>query len=178
MLYLIIALGLVIALAIVVSLQPTEFCITRSMTINAPAEAIFPHVNTLKKWEHWSPWAKLDPNAKITFEGPEAGKGASYTWSGNNQVGSGRMTITESQPPRLIRSDLEFTAPMKAFNITEFTFKPSGSATLVTWTMTGKNGFMAKAFGLFVNCDKMVGGQFEKGLAQMKALVEAGGTSR
>lgn len=174
MLYLIVALGLVVALAIVVSMQPAEFCITRSTTINAPADAIFPHVNNLRKWEAWSPWAKMDPNAKITFEGPEAGKGASYTWAGNNQVGSGRMTITESQPPHLIRSNLEFTAPMKAFNITEFTFKPSDKSTLVTWTMTGKNGFMAKAFGLVVNCDKMVGGQFEKGLAQMKALTEAG----
>lgn len=173
MLYFMIALGLIALLLIIISLQPTEFCITRSATIQAPAETIFPHVNNLRKWEAWSPWAKMDPKATITFDGPAEGKGAGYTWAGNNQVGCGRMTITESQPPHLIRSNLEFTAPMKAFNLTEFTFKPTDKGTVVTWTMTGKNGFMAKAFGLFVNCDKMVGGQFEKGLAQMKALTEA-----
>lgn len=165
-------LVLVAGFAGIVALQPSDFRVTRSATIAAPPEAVFSQVNDLHRWEAWSPWAKLDPAAKSTYEGPAAGVGAAFSWAGNRQVGEGRMTITESRPNDLIRMNLEFMKPFKATNITEFTFKPEGNRTVVAWTMSGKNNFLSKAIGLFMDCDKMVGGQFEKGLAQMKSIAE------
>ena len=164
--------AVVVIFVIVVATRPSEFRVSRSVTMNAPAAAIFPHVNELKKWEPWSPWMKLDPNAKSTFEGPEGGKGAAMTWAGNNEVGEGKMTITESKPNELVRFHLEFYKPMAGTSEAEFTFKPEGSGTTVTWSMSGKNNFIAKAMCMFMNMDEMVGGQFEKGLNSIKATVE------
>jgi uncharacterized protein YndB with AHSA1/START domain len=161
------------AFLIIVALQPSDFRLSRSATIAAPPAAIFPHVNELKKWDAWSPWMKLDPNAKSSFEGPPAGKGAAMSWAGNNEVGEGKMTITESRPNELVQFHLEFYKPMAGTSDAEFTFKPEGNQTTVTWTMTGKNNFIAKAMCLVMNMDKMVGGQFEKGLAAMKSIVES-----
>ena len=171
---LLIIVAIVAVLAVVIASQPSAFRITRSATMAAPPEAVFPQVNDLHKWEAWSPWAKMDPDCKMTFEGPATGTGASYAWSGNNKVGQGHMLITTSKPSELVLIKLDFIKPFKATNVTEFTFKPEGGRTVVTWTMSGTNNFMAKAFVLVMNCDRMVGGQFEKGLADMKALVEAG----
>ncbi len=157
---------------IVAALQPADFRITRSATIAAPPAAVFERINDLHKWNDWSPWAKLDPNAKNTFEGPPAGVGAGMAWAGNSEVGEGRMTITESKPVELVRMKLEFIKPFAATNMTEFTLKPEGAQTAVTWSMSGTNGFMGKCMGLIMNCDKMVGGQFEKGFVNLKAIVE------
>ena len=157
----------------VVAMQPSEFRIVRSATISAPAPAVFAQVNDFHNWEAWSPWAKLDPAAKATFEGPSAGTGAIFRWAGNDKIGEGSMTITESRPSDLIRITLEFLKPFAAINTAEFTFTPEGNQTVVTWSMAGKNNFIAKAVHLFMNIDKMVGGDFEKGLAQMKSVVEA-----
>jgi uncharacterized protein YndB with AHSA1/START domain len=165
--------GIVVVFVIVVATRPADFRVSRSVTMTAPPSAVFPHVNELKKWESWSPWMKLDPNAKSSFEGPASGKGAAMSWAGNNQVGEGKMTITESKPDELVRFHLEFYKPMAGTSEAEFTFKPEGNQTTVTWTMSGKNNFIGRAMCLFMNMDKMVGGQFENGLASMKALVEA-----
>jgi polyketide cyclase/dehydrase/lipid transport protein len=163
---------IVIVFAVIVALQPSQFRVTRSATLFAPAPAVFAQVNDFHKWEAWSPWTKLDPAAKNSFEGPSAGIGAVFKWSGNKEVGEGSMTISESRPSELIRIKLDFTKPFEATNTTEFTFKPEGNQTTVTWSMFGTNNFIAKAFCLFMSMDKMVGGQFEKGLAQMKSVVE------
>jgi uncharacterized protein YndB with AHSA1/START domain len=172
--YILIALAAVVLLFLaIVAMQPAEFRVTRTATINAPPADVFPHVNDLHKWEAWSPWARLDPEMKLTYDGPAEGAGASYTWSGNNKVGEGRTTITESRPNDLVRLKLEFVRPFTATNDVEFTFRSEGDQTSVTWDMTGRNNFMSKAFCLFVNMDRMVGGDFEKGLAQLKAVVEA-----
>ena len=164
---------IVVGLVIVVAMQPSEFRVARSATMSAPASAVFAQVNDFHKWEAWNPWGKIDPAMKQTYEGAPAGIGAIYTWIGNNKVGQGRMTLTESRPSDLIRIKLEFFKPFAGTNIAEFTFKPAGNQTAVTWSMTGKNNFMAKAIHLFMNMDKMIGGQFETGLAQMKSIVEA-----
>jgi uncharacterized protein YndB with AHSA1/START domain len=164
---------IVIALVGVVAVQPSKFRIARTATISAPAPAVFAHVNDFHKWEGWNPWAQLDPAMKQTYEGASAGTGAIYTWAGNREVGEGRMTMTESRPPELIRIKLEFLKPFKATNTAEFTFKPEGEQTVVTWAMTGENNFTGKAVGLVTNMDRMVGGQFEKGLARMESVVEA-----
>ena len=154
--------------------RPDEFQVVRAATIAAPPATVFEQVNDFHKWEAWSPWAKLDPACKNSFSGAAAGKGAGFAWEGNNKVGAGRMTITESQSPELIRINLEFLRPFKSTNTTEFTFKSQSSQTLVTWTMSGKNNFMSKVFGLFVDCEKMVGKDFEKGLSSIKGITESG----
>ena len=158
---------------VVVAGRPDEFVVSRSAKISAPPEKVFPHVNDLQAWEAWSPWAKLDPNAKNSFAGPPSGVGTAMKWEGNNKVGVGRMTVTESKPGEVIRFRLDFEKPMKATNTAEFTFRPEAGQTVVTWSMFGKNNFMGRLFGLIMNCDKMVGGQFEQGLTSMKSVVEA-----
>ena len=169
-----IGLAVVVVLFLIfVATRPADFCVARSTTIAAPSAVVFTHVNNLHKWDAWSPWAKLDPNAKQTFEGPPEGKGAAFAWAGNNKVGEGRMEIVESQTNMFIKFRLDFLKPMKATNYAEFEFKPAGAQTAVTWSMTGKNNFMGKAFSVFVNCDKMIGSQFEKGLADLKTIAEA-----
>lgn len=168
----------VIVFAVAVALQPSEFRVVRRTAISAPAADVFAQVNDFHKWEAWSPWAKLDPAAKNTFAGSPAGTGAIFTWAGNNEVGEGRMTITESRPSDLIRIKLDFTKPLAGTNDTEFTFKPEGGQTMVTWSMTGHNSFPGRVVCLFMNMDKMVGGNFEKGLGQIKAITEAAAQKR
>lgn len=169
-----ISLAVIIAVFIVVvALQPKEFRVARSATMSAPPSAVFAEVNDFHKWEAWNPWGKIDPAMKQTYEGAPAGVGAIYTWTSNHEVGEGRMTITESRPSDLIRIKLEFYKPFAATNMAEFTFTPDGDRTVVTWSMTGEKNFMAKAIHLFVSMDRMIGGQFEKGLAEMKAITEA-----
>ena len=155
-------------LAIFIAMRPSEFSVTRSATMSATPAAVFAQVNDFHKWEAWSPWAKMDPNAKSTFEGPTSGEGAKFVWDGNKDVGAGNMTITESVPNDHIRIRLEFVRPFAGVNDTLFTFKPADDKTTVIWAMSGHNNFMSKAIGLVINCDKMIGDQFEKGLASME----------
>lgn len=152
---------------VLVALQPSEFRVTRTGIVHASPEKAFAQVNDFRAWEEWSPWAKLDPNVKNTYEGPPAGTGAITRWDGNDEVGAGQMTIVESIPNERILIDLAFTRPMQSQCKTEFAFKPEGENTAVTWTMSGKNDFVGKAFCLFMNMDKMIGSDFEKGLASM-----------
>jgi len=152
--------------------RPDEFRVTRSTTIAASPAAVFAQVNDFHHWDAWSPWARLDPACKNTFAGPPAGKDAQFAWEGNNKVGAGRMTITDSRAAELVRIRLEFLRPFKATNTTEFTVRPQGNGTEITWTMSGKNNFMSKLFGVFVDCEQMVGKDFEKGLAGLQAVIE------
>jgi uncharacterized protein YndB with AHSA1/START domain len=163
---------LVAGFAGVVALQPAEFEVARSVTIGAPPAKVFEHVNDLHKWDAWSPWAKLDPNAKIGFEGAPSGKGAVFTWAGNEKVGEGRMTVVDSRPGELVRINVDFKAPFEGSSASEFAFKPEGSQTAVTWTMSGHRDFVGKAFCLIMNGQAMMGGDMEKGLAQLKAVAE------
>jgi uncharacterized protein YndB with AHSA1/START domain len=169
-----IGVGAVLAIfLVVVAMQPSTFRIERSATMAAPAADVFAQVNDFHKWEAWSPWAKLDPAAKNTFDGPASGVGAGFAWEGNDQVGVGRMTITESKPAERIAIKLEFLKPFASTAATEYTFKGDGKQTTMTWAMTGEKNFVSKMMCLFMNMDKMVGGQFETGLASIKGIVEA-----
>ncbi len=163
-----IAIVCLVGLVVVIAVQPADFLITRSAAIPAPASILFDHVNDFHKWETWSPWAQLDPKAKNIFAGAPSGEGAVFGWAGNSKVGEGKMTILESRQNQLIRIKLEFIKPFKAIHSVQFTFAPGGDLTTVTWSMSGKNSFMSKAFGLFMNCDKMIGSQYEKGLNNLK----------
>src|SRR5213592_5150938 len=165
---------IVIVFVVIVALQPSEFKVVRNATISAPAPALFAQVNDFHKWEAWNPWGKLDPTMKQAYEGAPAGTGAIYTWSGNNEVGEGRMTITESRPSDLIRIRLEFLKPFAATSTAEFAFKPEGNRTVVTWSMAGNVNFMAKIVHLFMDMDRMIGDKFEQGLARLKSITEAG----
>jgi len=166
---------LVIAILFVVIIagRPDEFRVTRSATILATSEVVFARVNELRKWEDWSPWAMLDPNSKSTFEGPSSGIGSVMSWAGNKKVGEGRMTVIESRPSDLIRIKLEFLKPFKSTSTSEFVFKFVGNQTEVIWSMSGRNSFFSKIFCLFMNMDKMIGKDFEKGLANLKRVGEA-----
>lgn len=163
---------LLAGLAVVISMRPDDFRVSRSATMQATPQAIFEQVNDLRKGQDWSPWVKLDPTCKYTFEGPPAGVGSSVQWSGNNDVGEGKQTIVESRPGERVGMKLEFVRPFAGTNDVEFTFKPEGTGTLVTWTMSGKNNFMSKAVGLVMDCDKMCGDFFVQGLASLKGIVE------
>jgi hypothetical protein len=170
----VIVLAVIIAVfAVVVALQPAEFRVARSTTMAASPQVAFAQVDDLRKWEGWNPWQKVDPTMKLSFAGPPTGPGASYSWVGNKEVGEGRLTIVESRPNDLVRIKLEFMKPFAATNMATFTFKPEGNQTAVTWSMEGTNNFFAKALHLVMNMDRMVGGQFEKGLADMKKVAEA-----
>lgn len=163
----------VAALAAYVASRPAEFRVTRSASVAAPTAAVFAQVNELKRWQAWSPWAKKDPQMKQDYAGPAAGVGATTSWQGNKDVGEGRMTIVESRAHELIRIKLEFFKPFAATNSAEFTFRPEGGRTTVMWSMQGTNNFIGKAMGLLFDFDKMIGSDFEAGLAGIKAIVEA-----
>jgi hypothetical protein len=160
-----------VAVVLIAATKPDEFKTVRSITINAPANAVFPYLNNLKEGQKWSPWVAMEPDAHYTFEGPAEGVGASTSWIGK-KLGAGRMTITESKPNELVRSRLEFLKPFKATNTADYALLAQGNSTVVTWSMYGKSNFMSKIMGVFMNCEKMVGKQFDQGLNNLKTLVE------
>jgi hypothetical protein len=171
---LLIVAALLVAFLVVVAVQPSAYKVTRTTQVAASPEAAFAQVNDFHNWNAWSPWDRLDPAMKRTFEGSTAGPGAIYKWEGNDQVGQGQMTIVEAQPGKLVKIKLDFIKPFPSTSVTEFTFDGDGPNTRVTWTMTGENSFVAKAFMLFMGgMDKAVGPDFEKGLAQLKTAAES-----
>ena len=146
--------------------------------VAAPPEVVHAHVNDFHKWREWSPWEQLDPALTREYSGAAAGPGAVYSWSGNREVGQGRMTITDRRAPQSLTIRLEFVKPWTATKITQFDFAPTASGTNVTWTMSGQHNFMAKAFGLVMDRDTMVGSYFEKGLASLDATTAGAVGSR
>lgn len=163
---------LLILFSAAVAFQPPEFKISRDVMVNGQIENTFALVNDFRNWSRWSPWEKLDPNMKRTYEGPAFGVGAKYAWSGNDQVGEGQMTITESEQPTQIRIKLEFLKPFAATNEALFSFQNAGPHTVVTWTMTGTNNFVGRAFFMLFGMQKAMENDFDKGLATIKALAE------
>jgi len=154
--------------------QPNTFHVERTVTVAAAPDKIMPHINDFHNWGAWDPWAKMDPSMKVTYSGAASGKGAVYEWVGNGQVGQGRMEITDATPME-VAIQLDFLKPMAAQDKALFTLVPWGTSTKVTWAMDGNVPFIGKIFHLFMNMDKMVGGQFEKGLADLKAAAETPG---
>ncbi|OHV85757.1 SRPBCC family protein [Mesorhizobium sp. ORS 3428] len=169
---LIILVVIIAAVLIFAAIQPSDFVVTRSASIRAPAEAIFPLINDFKRWPEWSPYEKLDPQMKRTLSGPESGKGAAYAWEGNSKAGKGRMEIVNSAPAALVALKLDFEKPFRANNTVDFTLTPSAEGTTVTWTMRGGRPFIAKLMGLFMNFDTLVGKDFEAGLDNLRRASE------
>ncbi len=166
-------LGLVILAALAYAFtRPDNFIYSRTARINAPPERIYPLIADLRQMNAWNPFAKPDPNIKFVYSGPESGIGAINDFSGNNQVGAGRVEITDAAPPSRVTMRLVMTRPLACDNTVEFTLVPVGSTTDVTWAMSGKSNLLSKLMCLAMDPDKMVGGMFEKGLADLKVLAE------
>ena len=170
-----IAIAVIVIFAVIAGMammQPDTFTVTRSIAIKAPPEKIIPLVNDFHNWQSWSPWENLDPAMQRTFTGPNSGTGAVYAWNGNSDVGQGRMEITGQQLPSNVTIKLDFIEPMASSNVTEFTLVPQGDTTTVNWSMKGPMMFVTKIMSVFTSMDKMIGNDFEKGLAKMKAVAE------
>ncbi|MBX9945394.1 MAG: SRPBCC family protein [Reyranella sp.] len=163
---------LVVGVLIYAASKPDSFRVQRSASIKAPPDKIFALINDLRAWNAWSPYEKKDPAMKRTFSGASSGKGAIYEWDGNNQVGKGRMEITETTPPGKILIKLDFIKPFEGHNTAEFTMEPKGDDTVVTWAMYGPAAFMTKLIGIFMNMDAMIGNDFAAGLANLKVVAE------
>ena len=171
----VIAVVLAAAIAIVLILaatKPDRFQVQRAAVIKAPAEGIFPLISDFHQWKGWSPWEDKDPAMKRTYSGAAAGRGAVYAWDGNRNVGSGRMEILEASAPSKIVINLDFITPFEGHNTAEFTMQPQGDATNLTWVMHGPTPFMMKVMHVFINMDRMIGKDFEIGLANLKRLTE------
>jgi len=176
-----------IAIAVVVILggfliyaatRPDTFRVERTATIKAPPERIFPLINDFQRWGAWSPFEKKDPAMKRTLSGAPSGSGAVYEWDGNKEIGQGRMEIVESVPPSRVTLKLDFTRPFKAHNIVDFTLEPRGDSTQVTWAIHGPSPFTSKVMGVVFNMDKMIGKDFEAGLAALKTVSEQQSAAR
>jgi uncharacterized protein YndB with AHSA1/START domain len=163
---------LVAAVLLYATTRPDSFSVQRTATIKAPPEKVFALINDFHNWPAWSPWEKLDPAMKRTHTGATAGQGAVYAWLGNSDVGEGRMEITESVPSSRVGIKLDFIKPFESGNTTLFTLQPQGDSTQVTWLMQGPAPYVTKLMTVFVSMDKMIGKDFEAGLANMKAAAE------
>jgi len=163
---------LIAGVLILAATKPGTFRVQRAASIKAPPEKVFALINDFNRWGAWSPWEKKDPAMKRTFGTTTSGKGATYAWEGNKDVGQGRMEIAESVPPSKVALNLDFVKPFEAHNLVEFTLEPKGDATNVTWAMRGDTPYFAKIIHVFINMDKMVGKDFEAGLANLKAIAE------
>jgi uncharacterized protein YndB with AHSA1/START domain len=171
----ILVLAIVVLLAYAASLS-NSFQVQRSLRINASADKVFPLINNMRGMNRWNPFAEADPNIKITYTGPDSGKGARYEWTGNSKVGQGSLEITDVTAPSRVALKLDMWKPLEGHNNVVFTLAPSGDgtdgSTIVTWAMNGERPYIGKVMGVICNMDRMVGGQFEKGLAKLKAIVE------
>jgi hypothetical protein len=168
-----IVLLIVVAIPLIVAAtRPNTLKVQRTATIKARPEKIFPMLDDFRNWTTWSPWEKLDPTMTRKYSGSSSGEGAVYEWEGNKKVGKGRMAITETVPLASVAIDLHFIQPWESRNTTLFTLDPQGDSTTITWTMEGPATFMTKLMGVLMNMDKMIGKDFESGLANMKAAAE------
>jgi uncharacterized protein YndB with AHSA1/START domain len=164
--------AIILVLLAYAATRPDEFKVVRSATFNAPAADVFAVVNDFSRWTEWSPWADLDPNMKVTLEGPKAGEGAIYKWNGNDSAGEGENKLVESKPNELIRMKLTFLRPFPGEADVTFSFTSDGNATNTTWTMTSMNQFVNKLISVFIDCEEMCGKDFVKGLERLRTVVE------
>ena len=164
--------ALIVGVLVFAAMRPNTFSVQRSATVGAPPERVYPLIEDFYNWGSWSPWEKLDPGMKKTFGGATRGKGAVYAWDGNKQAGAGRMEITDTSAPNRIIIALDFTRPLPNSSTTAITLDPVGDSTTITWAMHGRQRFVSKLFGVFVNMDNLIGRDFEQGLANIKSIAE------
>jgi len=173
MIYIIIILVLIIAAFLVMGLtSPANFAVVREADFNAAPAKVFAQINDFRNWAAWSPWEKMDPNMTRSFSGEASGVGAKYAWVGNKKVGEGSMEITSAESNKNMQLDLNFLKPFEARNVTEFTLSSNGNGTHLKWEMRGHTPFILRVMKLFFDMDKIVGKDFENGLANLKKIVE------
>ena len=168
----------IVVILIIAATKPDTFHVERKTTSSAAPSAVYANVEDFHRWAQWSPWEKLDPGMSKTFSGSAHGPGAVYEWKGNKDVGEGRMTITESRDNERVQIRLQFLEPFPADNRTTFTLAPAGGGTEITWAMDGANTFMGKVMSVFVDMDSLVGGDFERGLVNLKQVSEGAHASQ
>ena len=168
----VLVLSMIAAFSLIISLQPSAYSVERSATMAAAPAEVFAQINDLQAWDAWSPWKKLDPQAKATISNPSAGQGATFSWSGNDEVGEGKLTIVISKPDELVDIEQAFVKPMEGKARMVFTFATEGDGTKLTWKLHGTKDFMSKAICLFADMETFLGGAIEEGLANIKAVVE------
>jgi carbon monoxide dehydrogenase subunit G len=166
----------VLAVSFLALRKPDDFVVRRMQAIDAAPEAIFPHINDLRQWKAWSPYLKKYPAMTGRYSGAESGTGAVYEFEGNKEVGKGKVTITDSIPSSRIALQLDMIEPFAARNQVEFTLKPEGNATQVTWSMSGKNNFFGKIASVFIDMDRMIGKDFDNGLNDLKSIMAKQGS--
>jgi len=164
--------GLIAVVLVLAATKPDSFQVRRTATVKALPDSIWPYLDDFHNWPAWSPWERMDTAMTRTYSGAPSGVGAVYAWSGNKKVGTGQMKITAAEPVTSLTIALDFQSPFEAHNTTIFALAPSGDSTTVTWTMTGPNTYLSKVMSVFVSMDKMVGPDFEAGLAKLKTVVE------
>lgn len=169
---LLVVLGIVAIIAIRALFIPGSFRVERSLMVKATPEAIFPLLNDFQQFGRWSPWEKLDPAMERQISTPSAGPGAVYEWRGNSKAGAGRMEILQQDPSKSVRVKLDFLQPFESHNTTDYTLTPVGDSTRVSWAMYGPSTFPSKVMQVFVSMDKMIGGDFDRGLAAIKSIAE------
>ena len=172
-----VARGLIVVILVVcvyVGVQPSQFAISRERLVKGSPEQIFPLINNSKKANEWMPWKDSDPSVVMVYSGPDEGVGSVSSWDGTGQMGTGRAEVVESIPNRSVKTQLTYTKPMEMSQLAEISLNPAAEGTVVKWTVVGNNNFIGRLFCLFMNMDKMVGGEFEKGLAKLQQQVEAG----
>jgi hypothetical protein len=165
-------IAIIVAFLIFVATKPSEISIERSIVISKSPQKIYPLINNQMKWSEWSPWNGLDGNIEEFFGGATEGLGSYYKWNGNDLVGAGTSTIVENQQDNFVKFKWDFEKPMKATYFSEFKLAKQEGGVQVTWTMYGKRDFISKLAGLFMDCEEKVGGEFEKGLKNLKDLAE------
>lgn len=165
-------LGVIAVFLLYVGMKSPDYFVSREITINAPAEKIFPYLNDQKLAEQWGPWLDIDPQAKMNYSGPDSGPGAKASWDSTGQLGTGSATIVESIENQKVGIALEYTKPMTMTQRADYLIKPAGDKSVVVWQVTGKNNFISRLMCTFMDMDKMVGGMFEKGLSKLKTVVE------
>lgn len=165
--------ALALLLVAAIATRPSTYHVERSIRIAAPPGAVYVRVADFHRWAEWSPWAHVDPNMKQSFEGAASGTGAEYTWSGNAAIGEGRMSMIEAVPEKRVRIRMDLVRPLRSTSTTELRLEPEGGAVRVAWAIDGNNGFAGKAVSLLVDVKAMMGRDFEKGLASLKAVAEA-----
>jgi hypothetical protein len=168
-----IILIVLVAVLLLAARRPDSFHLARSTRISAPAERIYPLISNLRQMNRWNPFLQSDPQMKIVYSGPESGRGAAHDWAGSKKAGAGRIEIRDARLPSYVAMSLDIVRPFACHNLVEFTLKPQQDATEVTWAMSGRMAFINKLCGLFMDMDKMIGSQFDRGLADLKALAEA-----
>lgn len=160
---------------IYVSTKSGEMFIARETVISAPAEVLFPHINNSKKADGWMPWVDSDPEVKMSYSGPEEGVGSKASWNSNGSMGTGEALVVESIANQAVKTQLNYTKPFQMSQLAEISLTPAPGGTKVRWTVSGQNNFFFRLIGVFMDCDKMIGGEFEKGLLKLKNRIESQG---